>query len=54
MPLLTRQNFVQVAAEAVTATQPRRFGVIASCVVAGAILAAAGAQVQNPAARAGQ
>ena len=48
MPLLTRPYFVQAAAEAVTATQPRRFGVIASCVVAGAILAAAGAQVQNP------
>ncbi len=48
MPLLTPQNFVQAAAEAVTATPPRRFGVIASCVVAGAILAAAGAQVQNP------
>jgi murein DD-endopeptidase MepM/ murein hydrolase activator NlpD len=31
-----------------SANQPRRFGVIASCIVAGAILSAAGAQVQNP------
>jgi hypothetical protein len=45
---VTRPYFVQAAAQAVSANQPRRFGVIASCIVAGAILAAAGAQVQNP------
>jgi murein DD-endopeptidase MepM/ murein hydrolase activator NlpD len=49
VPLVTRPYFVQAATEAMTANQPRRFGVIASCIVAGAILAAAGAQVQNPA-----
>ena len=43
---VTRPNFVQAAAEAVAAAPPRRFGVIASCIVAGAILSAAGAQVQ--------
>jgi len=48
MALVTRPYFVQ-AAEAVVATQPRRFGVIASCFVAGAILSAAGAQFRNPA-----
>ena len=47
MALVTRPYFVQ-AAEAVVATQPRRFGVIASCFVAGAILSAAGAQFRNP------
>jgi murein DD-endopeptidase MepM/ murein hydrolase activator NlpD len=38
---------VQAAAQAV-ATEPRRFGVIASCVIAGAVLSAAGAQLRNP------
>src|SRR5262245_11757329 len=38
---------MQAAAEAVS--EPHRFGVIASCIVAGAILAAAGAQFRNPA-----
>jgi len=45
---VTRPYFVQAAVQAISANQPRRFGVIASCIVAGAILAAAGAQVQNP------
>ncbi len=47
-PPVTRPFFAQAAAQAVAAAEPRRFGVIASCVVAGAILAAIGAQVQNP------
>lgn len=46
---MTRPYFVQAATQAISANQPRRFGVIASCIVAGAILSAAGAQVQNPA-----
>jgi murein DD-endopeptidase MepM/ murein hydrolase activator NlpD len=29
-------------------SQPRRFGIVASCIVAGAIFAAAGSQIQNP------
>jgi murein DD-endopeptidase MepM/ murein hydrolase activator NlpD len=45
---VTRPYFVQAAAQAMSARQPRRFGVIASCIVAGAILSAAGAQVRNP------
>jgi len=45
---VTRPHFVQAAAEAVSAVQPRRFGIVASCIVAGAILSAAGAQVRNP------
>ena len=36
------------AALATTDAHPRRFGVIASCVVAGAIFSAAGTQIQNP------
>jgi len=36
------------AAEAHAATPPHRFGIVASCLVAGAILAAVGAQLQNP------
>jgi murein DD-endopeptidase MepM/ murein hydrolase activator NlpD len=43
---VTRPIVVQAASEA--AAEPQRFGVIASCIVAGAILSAAGAQVQNP------
>jgi murein DD-endopeptidase MepM/ murein hydrolase activator NlpD len=35
---------MQAAAE----SQPRRFGIVASCIVAGAIFAAAGSQIQNP------
>ena len=45
---MTRPYFVQAAVHAVAATEPRRFGIIASCVVTGAILAAVGAQIQNP------
>ncbi|HEU4516015.1 MAG TPA: M23 family metallopeptidase [Steroidobacteraceae bacterium] len=45
---MTRPSFVQAAADVVAATEPRRFGIIASCVVTGAILAAVGAQFQNP------
>jgi murein DD-endopeptidase MepM/ murein hydrolase activator NlpD len=44
---VTRPFFVQ-AAQAVAAAPPRRFGIVASCLVAGAILAAVGAQLQNP------
>src|SRR5688572_3508238 len=47
-PPVTRPYFVQAAVHAVAATEPRRFGIIASCVVTGAILAAVGAQIQNP------
>jgi murein DD-endopeptidase MepM/ murein hydrolase activator NlpD len=36
------------AAHATADAQPRRFGVVASCVVAGAIFSAAGTQIQNP------
>jgi murein DD-endopeptidase MepM/ murein hydrolase activator NlpD len=42
-PFLTK-----AAAHAVAATGPRRLGVLASCVVAGAILSAVGTQLQNP------
>jgi len=45
---VTRPFFAKAAAQAVASAEPRRFGVIASCVVAGAILSAAGAQVENP------
>jgi murein DD-endopeptidase MepM/ murein hydrolase activator NlpD len=48
VPLVTRPYYVQAAVQAEGSNQPRRFGVIASCFVGGAILAAAGAQVQNP------
>jgi murein DD-endopeptidase MepM/ murein hydrolase activator NlpD len=48
LPPVTRPYFVQAAAQAIAVTEPRRFGIVASCVVAGAILAAAGTQVQNP------
>jgi murein DD-endopeptidase MepM/ murein hydrolase activator NlpD len=47
-PLVTRPYFAKAAAQAVVSAEPRRFGVIASVVVAGAILSAAGAQVENP------
>ena len=47
-PAVTRPSFVQAAAQAVAAAEPRRFGILASCVVTGAILAAVGAQFQNP------
>ncbi len=45
---MTRPFFAKAAAHAVAAAEPRRLGVIASCVVAGAILSAVGAQVENP------
>jgi len=45
---VTRPYFAKAAAEAIAGAEPRRFGVIASCVVAGAILTAVGAQVENP------
>jgi len=45
---VTRPFFAKAAAQAVASAEPRRFGVIASVVVAGAILSAAGAQVENP------
>jgi murein DD-endopeptidase MepM/ murein hydrolase activator NlpD len=45
---VTRPFFTKAAAEAVSVTEPHRFGVIAACVVAGAILSAVGTQLQNP------
>ncbi len=45
---MTRPSFAKAAADAVATAEPRRLGIVASCVVAGAILSAAGAQVQNP------
>jgi len=45
---VTRPFFAKAAAHAVAAAEPRRLGVIASIVVAGAILSAAGSQVENP------
>ncbi|MGH8197878.1 MAG: peptidoglycan DD-metalloendopeptidase family protein [Steroidobacteraceae bacterium] len=45
---MTRPFFAKAAAHAVAAAEPRRLGVIASIVVAGAILSAAGSQVENP------
>ena len=45
---MTRPFLAKAAAEVVAVTEPRRLGIIASCVVAGAILAAAGAQFANP------
>ena len=47
-PPVTRPYFVQAAIHAVAAAEPRRLGIVASCVVTGAILAAVGAQFQNP------
>jgi len=47
-PPVTRPFFAKAASKAIASGEPRRFGVIASCVVAGAILFAAGAQVENP------
>lgn len=44
---MTRPFFAQ-AAEALTVATPHRFGIVASCFVAGAILAAVNAQLQNP------
>jgi murein DD-endopeptidase MepM/ murein hydrolase activator NlpD len=38
----------QAAAPTVAVAEPRRFGIIASCAVTGAILGAVGAQFQNP------
>jgi DNA-binding NarL/FixJ family response regulator len=46
-PPVTRPLFVQAALHA-AAAEPRRLGIVASCVVAGAIFAAVGAQLQNP------
>jgi len=44
---VTRPFFVQ-AAEALAVAPPHRLGIVASCLVAGAILAAVNAQLQNP------
>jgi murein DD-endopeptidase MepM/ murein hydrolase activator NlpD len=46
-PPVTRPFFVQAALHA-AAAEPRRLGIVASCIVAGAIFAAVGAQLQNP------
>ena len=45
---MTRPFFAKAAASAAAAAEPHRFGIIASCVVAGAILTAVGAQLRNP------
>ncbi len=45
---MTRPFFAKAAAHATAAAEPHRLGIIASCVVTGAILAAVGAQFQNP------
>jgi murein DD-endopeptidase MepM/ murein hydrolase activator NlpD len=45
---LTRPFLEEATVHAVAAPEPRRLGIVASCVVAGAIFAAAGAQVENP------
>ena len=45
---MTRPFFAKAAASAVADAEPHRFGIIASCVVAGAILTAVGAQLRNP------
>ena len=47
-PPVTRHSFSQAAADGVAAAEPRRFGIVASCAVTGAILAAVGAQFENP------
>ncbi|MGH8221869.1 MAG: hypothetical protein ACREQZ_02735, partial [Woeseiaceae bacterium] len=43
-----RPFLTMAAAHAVAGAEPRRLGVIASFVVAGAILSAAGSQIENP------
>jgi len=45
---VTRPFLAKAAAEVAAVAEPRRLGIIASCVVAGAVLSAAGAQVRNP------
>ncbi|HZM48413.1 MAG TPA: M23 family metallopeptidase [Burkholderiales bacterium] len=45
---MTRPFLAKAAAEVAAVAEPRRLGIVASCVVAGAILSAAGAQVRNP------
>ncbi len=45
---MSRPVLSNSAGFAVAATPPRRLGVVASCVVAGAIFSAAGTQIQNP------
>lgn len=48
MHRVSRPVLPRSAAPATADAQPRRFGVVASCVVAGAIFSAAGTQIQNP------
>lgn len=45
---MTPPFLAKAAAEVAAVAEPRRLGIIASCVVAGAILSAAGAQFRNP------
>ena len=45
---MSRPFFEKTAAFATVDIEPRRFGVVAACVVAGAIFSAVGAQIQNP------
>jgi murein DD-endopeptidase MepM/ murein hydrolase activator NlpD len=46
--LVTRPFFAKAAASAAAAAEPHRLGIVACCVVAGAILTAVGAQLRNP------
>lgn len=48
MSRVSRPVLSKFAAHAAADATPRRFGVVASCVVAGAIFSAAGSQIQNP------
>jgi murein DD-endopeptidase MepM/ murein hydrolase activator NlpD len=48
MHRVSRPVLPRSAAHATADAQPRRLGVVASCVVAGAIFSAAGTQIQNP------
>ena len=48
MHRVVRPVLPKSAAHAATDAHPRRFGVVASCIVAGVIFSAAGTQIQNP------
>jgi len=45
---LSLSFFAKPTSQAIADAQPRRLGVVAACVVAGAIFSAVGAQIQNP------
>jgi len=48
IPLVSRHERAGVTADSAAVAQPRRLGVVASCIVAGAIFSAAGSQIRNP------